>query len=109
MFPGMNKKAVEAAMKKLGMKQQSIDALEVIIKTPEKEIVISEPQVTMIELMGQETFQVAGNVSERNPKKEADIRTVSEQAGVSLEEAEKALEESNDDLAEAIMKLKKSG
>ncbi len=107
MFPGMNKKAVEAAMKKMGVKQQNIDASEVIIKTHEKDIIISEPQVARIEMRGQETFQISGNVSEQSPKKEEDIKTVSEQAGVSLEEAARALEEANGDLAEAIMKLKK--
>lgn len=106
MFPGMNRRGLEAAMKKMGVKQQNIDASEVIIRTPEKDIIVSEPQVTKVEMMGQETFQVAGKISEQSPIKEEDIKTVSEQAEVSLEEAEKALKETNNDLVEAIMKLK---
>ena len=106
MFPGMNKRGIEAAMKKMGIKQHNIDASEVIIKTPEKDIIISEPQVARVEMMGQETFQISGNVSERAPLSEEDVKTVSEQAGVSLEDAEKALKQTNGDLAEAIMNLK---
>ena len=38
MFPGMNKKAIEQAMKKLGVKQEEIEATEVIIKTTGKDL-----------------------------------------------------------------------
>ena len=45
MIPGMNPKDVQRAMKKLGIKQEEIEANEVIIKTNDKEIVIQNPQV----------------------------------------------------------------
>jgi len=55
---------------------------------------------------GKETFQISGDIIESSINDE-DIKTVSEQAGVSEEEAKKALKESSGDLAEAILKLKK--
>ena len=40
----MNPKMLKQAMKKMGMKQEDIDASEVIIKCSDKEIVIRNPQ-----------------------------------------------------------------
>ena len=38
----------------MGIKQIEIDATEVIIKTPDKEIIISEPQVSKVNMMYQQ-------------------------------------------------------
>ena len=95
-------------MKQMGMQMSQIDAEEVIIKTPDKEIVISNPQVSKVKAMGQETFQITGEISER-PREdisEEDVEMVAEQAKVSKEEARETLEETKD-IAEAIMRLKK--
>ncbi|MFH1181644.1 MAG: nascent polypeptide-associated complex protein [Candidatus Woesearchaeota archaeon] len=110
MMPGIDPRAMQAAMKKMGIKQAEIEADEVVIRTPEKEIVISNPSVTKIDMMGQTSFQVAGEVSERELKTEIgedDVRTVAEQSGATEEDARKALEASKGDLAEAIVSLKK--
>jgi len=112
MFPGMNPRDMRMAMKKMGIQQQEIPAKEVIIRLEDKEIVISNPNVTKINMMGQETYQVIGEESERSLSSEPeisedDITTVAEQAGVSKEAALKAIKESKGDLAEAILKLKK--
>jgi len=112
MFPGMNPRKMQQMMKKMGMQQQEIPATEVIIKTEDKEIVITEPSVSKVNMMGQETFQVSGQVNEREISSEPeiseeDVKTVTDQAGCSEEEAKKALEESSGDIAEAILKLKK--
>ena len=108
MFPGMNPRAMKQAMKKLGMQQQDIDASEVIIKTGDKDIVFLHPQVSKINMMGQDTWQITGEVHERSRElfSEDDIKTVMEQAGVSEEVAREALKETNGDLAEAILRLK---
>jgi len=111
MFPGMNPRKVQQMMKKMGMQQQDIDAVEVIIKTEDKEIIISNPSVAKVNMMGQETFQISGNIEERATSSEPeinddDIKTVAEQASVSEEDAKKALEESSGDLAAAILSLK---
>lgn len=109
MFPGMNPRQMQQAMRKLGVKQEEIEATEVIIKTPDKDLIIENPQVTKVNMMGQETIQIIGDIIERERKleiSEDDIKTVAEQTGVSEEEAKKAIEETNGDLAEAILKLK---
>ncbi len=110
MFPGMNPRAMEQAMKKLGVKQQDIPAFEVIIKSEGKDMVISNPKVVRVNMMGQESFQITGDVKERSASvdiSEDDVKTVSEQAGVSEEDARDAIRQANGDLAAAILSLKK--
>ena len=106
MLPGMNPQMVKQAMKKLGIRQEEIEASKVIIQTKEKNIIISNPSVTKINMQGQETFQIMGDVSEESQISEEDVKTVAKQAKVSEEKARKALEEFNGDLAEAILSLK---
>lgn len=104
----LNPKKMEKMAKRMGLKADSIEAEEVIIKTRDKDIVVSQPRVTKIDMMGQETFQVSGEIAEEEKEKftEEDIKTVAEKSGASEEEAKKALEET-EDMAQAIMKLKK--
>ena len=99
----MNKKMIEQAMKKLNMKQESIDANEVIIKGS-KNYIIKNPEVIKVDMMGQEVLQITGKLEEM--LNEEDIKTVMEQADCSREEAIKALNRYNGDLAEAILSLK---
>ena len=110
MFPGINPREMQKAMKRLGIKQEEIDAELVIIKTTDKDFVIKNPHVSKVNMMGQETFQITGDISEsgRNDKTEIgedDIATVMEQTSCTKQEALEALEESNGNLAEAILKL----
>lgn len=115
MFPGLNPRKMQQAMKQLGIQQVDIPAIEVIIRTEKKDIIISNPSVAKVNMMGQESFQISGQVEE-HPRAAAssaishdDIQTVMEQAGVSQEEARKALQDAQGDLAEAIVKLKGEG
>ncbi len=103
----MNPKQMNKMMQKMGIKQEEIDAIEVIIKTPDKRLVVNNPSVVKIDMMGQKTLQVTGDISEESNILDEDVKTVSEQAEVSEEEARKTLEETGGDLAEAILKLKK--
>ena len=107
MIPGMNPRQMNKMMQKMGIKQEEIDAIEVIIKTPDKKLVINNPSVMKVDMMGQKTLQITGDISEESNILDEDIKTVSEQAEVSEEEAKKALGETGGDLAEAILKLKK--
>jgi len=107
MFPGMNPRQMQKAMQKLGIKQEEIDAVEVIIKTHDKKLIIKKPQVIKVNLMGQDTLQVTGDIEEETLISEEDVNTVAEQTGKSKEVARKVLEECDGDLAEAIMKLQK--
>jgi nascent polypeptide-associated complex subunit alpha len=110
MIPGMNPRAMKQAMKKMGMTQVDIDASEVIIKTADKNLVIRNPQVAKINMMGQESFQITGNVEvvESGPNLE-DLEMVMDQAKCSKEVALGALEKANGDLAQAIMDLQEEG
>jgi nascent polypeptide-associated complex subunit alpha len=103
----MNPKQMEKMAKQLGMKMEQIDAEQVIIKLEAGgEIVIDNPQVSKINVMGQDTFQVSGDISEKDEDEgEDDVEIVSEKAGVSRDEAKRVLDETND-IAEAILKLK---
>lgn len=110
MMPGMNPRMMKQAMKKMGMQQEDIDAARVIIETQEKRYVFEQPQVAKVNAMGQTSWQVTGE-----PREEAidtapqisaeDVQTVMEQAGVSEEEAKKAIETAGGDLAAAIIAL----
>jgi len=114
MFPGMNPRQMQQALKRMGIQQQEVDATEVIIKCPDKEIVIANPSVSKVNMMGTMTFQVSGQAQERPLSQlsaeaeitEEDVKTVAEQAGVSEDEARNALERSKGDLAKAILSFK---
>ena len=101
MIPGLNPRKMQQAMRRMGIQQVEIPATEVIIKTEDKDIIITEPNVSKVNMMGQETFQITGNVHEREKAieiTEEDIQTVSSQANVSLEDAKSALEESKGEI-----------
>ena len=88
MFPGVNQRQMKQAMKQMGVQQTDIDADEVIIRAGDKDIIISNPSVQKVKMMGQETYQISGNerVEERIVKIEIgddDIKTVMDQANVS--------------------------
>ena len=114
MIPGINPRDMQKAMKRLGINQQEIEATEVIIKTRDSELVIHNPQVSKVNMMGQETFQIVGTVEKRQLSSgsgepeisEEDIATVMDQAGVTEDEARQAIIENNNDLAKAILVLK---
>lgn len=110
MFPGINPREMQKAMKRMGIKQEEIDAELVIIKTHSKDIIIKNPQVSRVNMMGQETFQVAGHITEAARDSvplisEEDTATVVEQTNCTKEEAFEALSQSKGNLAEAILKL----
>lgn len=110
MIPGMNQKQMKQAMKRMGMTQEEIEASEVIIKCPDKEIVISPAQVSKVNMMGQETYQVVGTATEKEISNEPelsedDIQTVMEQTQVDRETAIEALEANKKDIASAVMHL----
>ncbi|MBU2590304.1 MAG: nascent polypeptide-associated complex protein [Nanoarchaeota archaeon] len=104
MLPNMNPKMMKMAMKKMGIKQEDIEANEVIIKSTHGDLIIKNPNVVKITMGGEDSFQITGIVEEMSYK-EDDVKTVAEQAGVSEDKAKEALEETQGDLAEAIMKL----
>jgi len=111
----MSPREAKRMMQRMGLNMGEMpDVQEVIFKTSEKEIVVENPQVAILDLHGQKIFQVTGEiVTERVVEKEAaeitipeeDVRLVADQTGRSVEEAKRALEETEGDLAKAILLL----
>lgn len=109
MFGGMNPKQMQQMMRQMGIKNTEIPSKKVTIEKEDgTTMVITEPSVVMIEMQGQKTFQVSGNVSEgesNEEEKEDDVSIVMKSANCTKEQAEEALRESNGGIAEAIMRL----
>ncbi len=94
-------------MRQMGIKQEEINALRVVIETPEKNLIIEPASVQKINMQGNESFQVSGEVREEATVAQfskEDISTIIQQTNCTEEEARKALKETGD-LAEAILKL----
>lgn len=128
-FRGMSPKQMARMMKKMGIEQKEIDGVkEVIIRFADKEWVISNVQLTAIKQAGSESYQVVGTKSERGlsgsveskpedaPEVEVekkieipmeDAALVASQTGVDIQVAKQALEETEGDLAAAILKLRR--
>ncbi|BDZ68837.1 nascent polypeptide-associated complex protein [Methanobacterium ferruginis] len=111
---GMNPKQLkqmQRAMKQMGMDMKDVKGVsEVVIKFKNKEIVINNPKVNLMNFMGQDTYQISGKAKERKVEVELeipddDVELVATQTGVSQDEAREALKDANGDLAEAILRL----
>lgn len=108
----MNPREAKRMMQRMGLNMDAVqDVEQVIIRTSNKEIIIEEPEVAVLEMQGQKIFQVTGGkISEKAAERkltipEEDVRLVADQTGKSLEEARKALEECGGELAKAILLL----
>ncbi len=99
---------------RMGLNMNQLEGVEeVIIKTINKDIIIKKPTVAEIRSQESIIYQVIGNDIEEVQKEvkkfnEEDIMLVAQQAGVSRERAERALEEAEGDLAKAILLLTQS-
>jgi|SRR3989344_2806533 len=107
MIPGINPQMMKQAMKKMGIKQEEISAEEVIIKCSDKELFIRNPSVQKINMMGQESLQISGEIEERSLEKykEDDVKLVMEQTGKSEKIVRDKLEENDGDIAKTILDL----
>ena len=110
MFPNMDPRQLKGMLDRLGIKSTSIDSRRVVIECEGKDIVIEEPEVTLIEGQGMKSFQISGRVSEVDRTaveiSGEDVKFVQEQTGADAEAARKALEETQGDMSEAIIRLK---
>lgn len=107
MMPGsLNPEKMQKMMKQLGLDTEEVDAEEVEIRG-EENYIVKNPQVTLIDMKGKKTFQIMGDIEKREKKTytEEDVETVVEKADCSEEEAKEALEESDGDIANAILEL----
>ena len=114
----MSPRNTKRMMQRMGLNMGEMpEVQEVIFKTSEKELVVENAQVAVIEMQGQKIFQVTGQVTERALEGQAatasipeeDIQLVADQTGKSMEDAKRALEDSDGDLARAILLLQTGG
>ncbi len=118
----MNPRQVKQAMRKLGIETEDLeDVQDVVIRTKSKQYIIRDATVTIMQMQGQKTYQIAGETeilpiaqSSSGPKAEApaqsqipedDIKLVMSQTGASRERVIEALRSCDGQPAEAIIKL----
>jgi len=109
----MNQRQARRMMEQMGMKVEPLDdVVQVVIRTPSREIMIDGPEVTLTRIQGQIVYQVMGGTTlekaiETKPESlsEDDVQLVAQQANVTADQARRALEETKGDLAQAILLL----
>jgi nascent polypeptide-associated complex subunit alpha len=119
---GIDPQQMEQMMEQMGIDSSDIDAEEVIIRTPEEDLVFTTPEVQRISAQGQETYQIIGEPESRAQSESADtdeseeqtesegipdddVELVAQRAGVNTDEARNALEAEDGDLAAAVSRL----
>ncbi len=117
------KRSMERQMRRMGVDfQQLDDVTEVLIRFPDKELILPEPQVLLMKAQGDDVYQIVGQSEERgltastaaeeattltSPQSftEEDVQLVASQANVSDEDAREALRAADGNLAKAIITL----
>ena len=117
---GFDSRKMQQMMKQMGIDIQELDAEEVIIRTADEELVFTDAEVQRMDAQGQETYNIVGSPEhrERGALEEStaeetaetaipqeDIEMVADRAGVSEDEARKALEATNGMPLDAIQQL----
>jgi nascent polypeptide-associated complex subunit alpha len=110
----INPREAKRMMQKMGMNMEELSGvLKVTISLRGKDLIIPDPQVTVMRVSGETIYQIMGEAIEEKAGTQVkieisdeDAQLVSAQTGVSIEVAKKALESANGDLAQAIMLLK---
>jgi len=122
---GMNPRKMQKMMEQMGIDMSDIDAEEVIIRTPEEELVFTDADVQLMEAQGQKTYQVVGDPESRDRDDggaedseeatsessddggvdEDDVELVAMRTGVDEDTAREALEDNDGDLADAVDQL----
>jgi len=101
----IDEKQLKFMMKKMGINVRELKVERVIIETTEKQYVFEKPNVSIMEIKGQKTYQIVGEPEIRMRIRKEDIELVAERTGKSIEEARRALEETKGDIAQAIINL----
>jgi nascent polypeptide-associated complex subunit alpha len=117
------KRSMERQMRRMGVDFKQLEGVtEVLIRFPDKEIVIPQAQVVTMQAQGDDIYQVVGQSEERSltvstesvevvpPASvqsftEEDVQLVASQANVTEDEAREALRNAEGNLAQAIILL----
>ncbi|MGV8142687.1 MAG: nascent polypeptide-associated complex protein [Candidatus Pacearchaeota archaeon] len=109
MFGGMDPKKMQAVMKQMGIKQEAVDALRVVIEKEDgSRTVIHNPSVVKIMMQGQESWQITGEAQDEGEDEgisEGDIELVMEKTGKPYDVCRDALTRSEGDIAACIVAL----
>jgi nascent polypeptide-associated complex subunit alpha len=114
---GMSPKKMKGMLKNMGIDIEELENVtEVVIRMPDKEIVIENASVAIMDAHGVRSFQISGDSRERSVSGtveaepelvilDSDVELVAAQTGAKAEDAKMALLEAKGDLAAAIMSL----
>ncbi len=126
---GLNPRKMKQMMEQMGIDIEEIDAEEVIIRTPDEDLVFDDVEVQLMNAQGQQTYQVVGEPESRDrgaggdaggaaaggadESEESadegipqdDVELVATRTGASEEDARDALEATDGDLAAAVERL----
>jgi nascent polypeptide-associated complex subunit alpha len=110
MMPGMNPRKMQQMMKRMGIQQRPIQADKVIVIKKDKKLVFDNPDLSQVNMMGQQTFQLLGDyreeaLSDEPEISEEDITTITSQTDANKETAKKALIKNKGDIAKTILEL----
>ncbi|MFB6203985.1 MAG: nascent polypeptide-associated complex protein [Candidatus Nanohaloarchaea archaeon] len=103
MIPG-NKGDMAKMMKQMGVDMEEIDADRVEVKIGDRKLVFEDPDLSKLDVQGNEIFQLKGVYEEQEDISQEDVELVVEKTGASEEEAREALKDS-EDVADAVMSL----
>ena len=134
MFTGndpMDSRKMQQMMKQMGIDMQELDAEEVVIRTPDEELVFTDADVQRMDAQGQQTYTIVGEPESHSrggdeaaesaeaeaevdaddvgdsddgiPQEDVDL--VAQRAGVSEDDAREALADNDGDLAAAVADL----
>lgn len=88
------------------IRTETLNANKVVIELEDKNIVIENANVLISNFQGQKSYTIIPGVEKTEFKvSEEDAALVAEKTGKSIEEAKRALAETNNDIALAIKKL----
>lgn len=102
-----DEKTIKKMMEKMNMNVREIEAEKVVIHSNNKNIVITSPNIMVMNIGGKDVYQIAGAVKEQDSVDEKDIEIAMKKTGKSRETVVGTLRELDNDLARAIRELKK--
>ncbi len=118
----MNPRKMQKMMEQMGIDMTELEAEEVVIRTPDEDLVFTDAEVTRMDAQGTQTYQIAGEPESRERDAggdeadasadddgpeipDADVDLVVGRTGASETAAREALEAEDGDLAAAVSRL----
>ncbi|WP_435179737.1 nascent polypeptide-associated complex protein [Halorussus sp. AFM4] len=124
---GLDPRKMKQMMKQMGIDVDELDAEQVVItKSDGEQLVFDDPDITVMDARGQETYQVVGEPESREGDAggasaveagdedesggsagipDGDVEIVAQRTGASEDDAREALEATDGDLAAAVERL----